>query len=163
MAEDDWKKGVTPLGQKKAPKLHPASKQKPNKADLRAHAEGSPTRHTPQSELHAECTISHAKSPNHQKTLSAMASGHLQASAWLDLHGMTVEQAQRQVDDFIKQQRQRGTRVIGIIHGKGLRSDSGAVLKNAVVTWLAAHPNVCAYQSAPTHDGGRGAVLVRLV
>ena len=50
-----------------------------------------------------------------------------------------------------------------IIHGKGLQSDGGApVLKNLVDRLLRLRNDVLAFHSAPTGQGGTGAVLVLL-
>jgi DNA-nicking Smr family endonuclease len=52
---------------------------------------------------------------------------------------------------------------VRIIHGKGMRSDSGeGVLKGMVASWLAQRDDVLAYNQARRADGGSGAVVVLL-
>lgn len=81
---------------------------------------------------------------------------------FLDLHGLTEQQAFLRVTHFIEQHHQRGTRTIGIIHGKGLRSTDGPVLKLAVIDWLEEHSQVLRHHVAPPHQGGDGARIVQL-
>lgn len=75
----------------------------------------------------------------------------------IDLHGMTLEQARRAVDGFLKQAAGRGLRKVLIIHGKG-----GGVLKTGVARYLEGHPLAGRRQPAKTADGGSGALVVLL-
>lgn len=80
----------------------------------------------------------------------------------LDLHGLTVEAAHACVLRFIRHALQREQRYVRIIHGKGLRSERGGVLKVQVPHWLQHIYHVLAYCSAPPNQGGSGALLVLL-
>lgn len=75
----------------------------------------------------------------------------------IDLHGKFVEDAIEILLIFIKEQQQKGIRLILVIHGKG----SGAI-KRAVLSLLDTHPLVLDYKEAPIKLGGSGALLVRL-
>jgi DNA-nicking Smr family endonuclease len=58
-----------------------------------------------------------------------------------------------------------GSRCLMIIHGRGLKSHEGPVLKNCVVNWLSSgilSSYVLAFCSARPCDGGTGAVYVLL-
>ncbi len=82
----------------------------------------------------------------------------------LDLHGAIIEEAEKEVECFIKDSIKKGFKCIKIIHGRGLRSPSGPVLKEAVVKWLLSkfRKYVAAFVSARQCDGGLGAVYVLL-
>ena len=56
-------------------------------------------------------------------------------------------------------------RCVRVVHGRGLHSDGGAVLKGGVVEWLTTAPPlslVLAFASAQPRDGGPGASYVLL-
>ena len=58
-----------------------------------------------------------------------------------------------------------GDRCVRIVHGRGLRSQGGPVLKDAVLAWLQEPPLaaiVMAFASAPPAWGGPGALFVLL-
>ncbi len=82
----------------------------------------------------------------------------------LDLHGITVEDAEAEVERFLKDSFKKGYRCIKIIHGRGLRSPKGPVLKNAVVELLSGRyrKHIIAFVTARQCDGGLGALCVLL-
>ncbi|MGZ5092832.1 MAG: Smr/MutS family protein [Burkholderiales bacterium] len=81
----------------------------------------------------------------------------------LDLHGLTVAAARPLLIAFLNACGRRALRRVRIIHGKGMRSDSGeGVLKGMVANWLAQRSDVLAYHQARPADGGSGAVVVLL-
>lgn len=81
----------------------------------------------------------------------------------LDLHGLTVSDARRLLVTFLNRCARSGVRRVRIIHGKGLRSESGeGVLKGLVAGWLAQRDDVLAFRQAPADGGGSGAVVVLL-
>lgn len=85
--------------------------------------------------------------------------------AELDLHGLTADRAGRAVTQFVVEQHRAGRRTLRIIHGKGTHSPDGGVLGHAVEKALlgtAAAPLVHAFSSAPSDQGGTGALLVML-
>jgi DNA-nicking Smr family endonuclease len=84
----------------------------------------------------------------------------------LDLHGHTVEEARALVDRFVTQAYTSGRRCLRLVHGRGHNSrDNRPVLKEQVQLWLS-HGRlsrlVLAFATAPTVDGGAGAVYVLL-
>jgi len=90
--------------------------------------------------------------------------GKFSVQDYLDLHGLCVEEAENAVGHFLKESRIKGHRCIKIIHGRGLGSPKGPVLKNALVKWLSGRhrKNIIAFVTARQCDGGLGALYVLL-
>ncbi|UCD36172.1 MAG: Smr/MutS family protein [Nitrospiraceae bacterium] len=90
--------------------------------------------------------------------------GRYSVQACLDLHGAVLDEADAAVGDFIKESVRQGRRCIKIIHGRGLCSPGGPVLKKALVTWLSRRhrKHVFAFVTARQCDGGLGALYVLL-
>jgi DNA-nicking Smr family endonuclease len=81
----------------------------------------------------------------------------------LDLHGMTVAEAGTSVGRFIENSRHTRHRCVCIIHGRGLNSAGGvSLLREPVRQILMRSASVLAFASAPSSDGGAGAVYVLL-
>jgi len=81
----------------------------------------------------------------------------------LDLHGVSVADAARSVRQFLENSRHARHRCVCIIHGKGLNSAGGvSMLKGPVREALTRSSSVLAFASAPSSDGGAGAVYVLL-
>lgn len=84
----------------------------------------------------------------------------------LDLHGLRAADAETTTVKFIRSRFRRGARVVRIVHGKGLHSESGtSVLRDAVITAiteLGAAPLVYAFATASPKHGGSGAMFVLL-
>ena len=91
--------------------------------------------------------------------------GQLAIEAMLDLHGLTQEEAHRQLDGFLAHAAHAGRRCVLIITGKGIwRSESG-ILREMVPRWLNEAPNrarVLAIAHAQPRHGGEGALYVLL-
>lgn len=100
--------------------------------------------------------------------LNRMTLRKLRRGAWppqdaLDLHGLDSDGARRLLMEFIHGASQRGLRCVGVIHGKGWRSEGrDGILKVHTRHWLAQHPQVLAFCEAPQYAGGAGAVWVLL-
>ena len=93
--------------------------------------------------------------------------GELSAQEELDLHGLTVAQAQSLMKEFLADARRHGVGCVRIVHGKGrgaaeLDSSGAPVLKNLVDRVLRHRSDVLAFHSAPPAQGGTGAVIVLL-
>ncbi len=90
--------------------------------------------------------------------------GRFSVQDCLDLHGLILEEAKEEVDRFLAESRERRLRCVKIIHGRGLRSPSGPVLKEAVIQWLACRhrKKIIAFVTARQCDGGLGALYVLL-
>lgn len=83
----------------------------------------------------------------------------------LDLHGLTVGEAEIEVEAFLKTAIKDGFRCVKIIHGRGLRSPLGPVLKDRLTSLLSSgryKRSIAAFVTARQCDGGLGAVYVLL-
>jgi DNA-nicking Smr family endonuclease len=91
--------------------------------------------------------------------------GQLPIEAMLDLHGLTQEEAHRQLDGFLAQSARAGRRCVLIITGKGLWRTESGILREMVPRWLNEAPNrarVLAIAHAQPRHGGEGALYVLL-
>ncbi|MDH4232270.1 MAG: Smr/MutS family protein [Nitrospirota bacterium] len=90
--------------------------------------------------------------------------GRFAVQDYLDLHGLCLEEAESSVEQFIKESLTKGHRCIRIIHGRGLRSPRGPVLKEALIKWLSVRyrKHIIAFVSARQCDGGLGALYILL-
>jgi DNA-nicking Smr family endonuclease len=91
--------------------------------------------------------------------------GMLPIDARLDLHGMTAQQAQEKLVEFLRAMRARNERCVLVIHGKGERSPGAGVLRGEIGAWLSqgkSREHVVAFATARDDDGGEGAVYVAL-
>jgi len=91
--------------------------------------------------------------------------GDYSIQAFVDLHGLLVEDAKEVFEKFLKWGVTTGKTGVLIIHGRGLSSPSEPILKNKVIEWLTRGPWrkwVVAYSSARKCDGGAGATYVLL-
>jgi DNA-nicking Smr family endonuclease len=84
----------------------------------------------------------------------------------LDLHGLDVTRARRNLRGFVEKAQQQGARRLLVVHGRGHGSGpAGPVLRDCVVDALAASPlaaRVLAVITAPPALGGPGAALILL-
>jgi len=91
--------------------------------------------------------------------------GQLPIEATLDLHGLTQEEAHRQLDAFLAASAHGGRRCVLVITGKGLwRAESG-ILREMVPRWLNEPSNrarVLAIAHSQPRHGGAGALYVLL-
>ena len=91
--------------------------------------------------------------------------GQLPIEGMLDLHGLTQEEAHRQLDGFLALSANAGRRCVLVITGKGVwRSDPG-ILREMVPRWLNETPNrarVLAIAAAQPRHGGSGALYILL-
>ncbi|MEW8015335.1 MAG: Smr/MutS family protein [Candidatus Sedimenticola endophacoides] len=89
--------------------------------------------------------------------------GYLAPDDTLELHGLRVTEARRELAAFIRHAHRRRMRVVRIIHGKGIGSqERQPILKQKVNQWLRQIDDVLAFCSAPRFDGGTGAAYVLL-
>lgn len=93
------------------------------------------------------------------KILRKLGKGQYNVEAILDLHGMSVEAAEKAVSRFLQQCLHEGRRVVLIIHGKG-RHKQMPILKNKLNHWLRTITVVLAFCSAAHNN--RGAIYVLL-
>jgi len=88
--------------------------------------------------------------------------GQLAIEDRLDLHGYNQNQAIAALNGFLHQALTAELRMLIVIHGKGNRSGSDAVLKPLVRHWLAQQSSVLAWCPAQPKHGGEGASYVYL-
>jgi DNA-nicking Smr family endonuclease len=91
--------------------------------------------------------------------------GQLPVEAMLDLHGLTQEEAHRQLDGFLALSAQAGRRCVLVITGKGVWRPESGVLREMVPRWLNEAPNrarVLAIAHAQPRHGGTGALYLLL-
>ena len=101
----------------------------------------------------------------HPEIARRLHQGDFSIQAFVDLHGLIVEDAKEVFEKFLKWAVTNGKRGVLIIHGRGLSSPSEPILKNKVIEWLTRGPWrkwVVAYSSARRCDGGAGATYVLL-
>lgn len=100
------------------------------------------------------------------RELRRLRRGEYPVDGAIDLHGMSAGEAREAVEAFVKKRRAEGDRVVSIIHGKGSHSPRGqGVLRGEIAAWLSqgrAARDVAAFASAPSEEGGQGALLVLL-
>jgi len=101
-----------------------------------------------------------------QKLMKRLKKGEFPVQDHIDLHGLTKQEAETKVKDFLIQSHKLGLRCVLIVHGRGLNSpDTFPVLKESLPIWLNRGPTrkiVLAFVTARPYDGGTGAVYVLL-
>jgi len=101
----------------------------------------------------------------HPSVARRLHRGDYSIQAFVDLHGLLVEDAKEVFEKFLKWAVTTGKTGVLIIHGRGLSSPFEPVLKRKVVEWLTRgswRKWVAAYSSARICDGGAGATYVLL-
>ena len=98
-----------------------------------------------------------------KKVIRKLQKGSYSIQAELDLHGMTVNDANKELKSFVNSRVLHNYTCVRVIHGKGLGSgDRGPVLKYEVTRLLKKWKQVLAFVSARQADGGTGALYVLL-
>lgn len=94
---------------------------------------------------------------------SELRAGKVRVEETLDLHGMTVEAGLAKLRDFVVTAA-RLRRCVLIVHGRGLHSEHGAPLREAVLAELLGPLSgfVHALATAAPADGGEGATYLSL-
>ena len=99
----------------------------------------------------------------------ALSRRKLVPEATLDLHGMTLAVAEREVGRFLERAAAQDLRVVLVVTGKGLREESGRMvggrIRSEFVGWLNRADNraaVRAVRAAHLHHGGSGAFYLLL-
>ena len=96
-------------------------------------------------------------------------------SKTIDLHGLSLENANKVIEEFIKECFEKGINKIVIITGKGLRSQNNdnpyvskdlSILKNSVPEYIKSKVNLMRMikeiKEADIKDGGQGAFYILL-
>lgn len=154
--------GVTPLKHEKSITTRPTKTD--NALYRRANAQGADsTDNTTLSDMQAllnpvagEAFLSYKNPTLQNKIFEQLKQGKLRWYDAVDLHGASIDDARQAVLTLIKHAKKNNETVVKIVHGKG----TNAIIKTCVNGWLRQIPDVLAFVSAPTSDGGNGAVLV---
>jgi DNA-nicking Smr family endonuclease len=101
-----------------------------------------------------------------RKLMKKLKRGELPVQDYIDLHGLTKQEAETEVTRFLLESFKNGLRCVLIVHGRGLNSpESFSVLKEGLPQWLnrgRVRKVVLAFATARPHDGGTGATYVFL-
>jgi DNA-nicking Smr family endonuclease len=101
-----------------------------------------------------------------RKLMKKLKRGELPVQAHIDLHGLTKQDAETEVTNFLLESFRSGLRCVLIVHGRGLNSpESLPVLKEGLPQWLnrgRVRKMVLAFATARPYDGGTGATYVFL-
>lgn len=111
--------------------------------------------------VNAETSLSYKQPSISKKIFSKLRKGQYPNDAMLDLHGMTVDEAESALSSFLEEAIEHAMRVVLIIHGKGHHQNK-PILKNKLNHWLRETNIVLAFCSATPSHGGQGAVYVLL-
>jgi DNA-nicking Smr family endonuclease len=101
----------------------------------------------------------------HPEIMRRLHRGDFSVQDYIDLHGLTVADAQQAFEEFMHHNINAGKRVVMVIHGRGLSSPREPVLKTNVHRWLSSgywRKWVMAFSSARWCDGGAGSTYVLL-
>jgi len=104
-------------------------------------------------------------SPNVRKDIARrLHQGDFSVQDDIDLHGLTLKQAEDALCVFFSEAIKKRLFCVKVIHGRGLRSPGGPVLKEAFKKWLEGSFKkwVLAYSTAKDCDGGLGATYIIL-
>jgi DNA-nicking Smr family endonuclease len=100
------------------------------------------------------------------KVMDDLKRGRMPVQDYLDLHGLTLVQAEAAIVDFILNSISLRRRCLLLVHGRGHRSPDGvAVLKHNLEHLLLRHPikrYILAFTTARPIDGGFGASYILL-
>jgi DNA-nicking Smr family endonuclease len=98
-------------------------------------------------------------------TLDKLRKGEFSVQKVLDLHGYGAEEAELLFEEFLKDAIRSNLRCIKVIHGRGLKSKAGPVLKEKLKDWImrAMHRKwITGFSSAQMKEGGPGATNILL-
>ncbi|RDB43904.1 DNA mismatch repair protein MutS [Halomonas sp. DQ26W] len=98
-----------------------------------------------------------------RRTCTQLKRGRIAWEAGLDLHGLTLDEARGELEEFLRDSAAGRMRCVLVVHGKAWGSTADyPVIKSHVNAWLREWPAVLAFCSALDADGGTGAVYVLL-
>ncbi len=98
-------------------------------------------------------------------TMEKLRNGEFSVQKVLDLHGYTASDAYVLFEEFLRDAVGAGLNCVKIIHGRGLKSKAGPVLKEKLKEWIvkAMHRKwVVAFSSSKMCEGGPGATTILL-
>jgi DNA-nicking Smr family endonuclease len=158
----DAMRDVTPLKHNKKPLNRPASHPRKKavlkeERELAFHFEDDPHAEP----ILSDTILSFKKTNIADKILRNLKKGQYNIEARLDLHGMTIQEAEIALSHFFETCLTQKYRVVLIISGKG-KNHYAPVLKNKLNQWLRQFAPVLAFCSALPRHGGTGALYVLL-
>lgn len=94
-----------------------------------------------------------------KKVMRNLKKGQYYIDDEIDLHGMTIDVAKRELSGFIRTTIGDKVKCVLVIHGKGYHSqERAAALKSMANVWLRRNNNILGFCSARIEDGGTGAI-----
>jgi len=99
-----------------------------------------------------------------RRRLRELRRGEIEPGIQIDLHGMTRAEAHRALAAALHDAIAQGLRCVLVVHGRGTRSTSGPVLRDALPAWLGEAPHgarVLAFAAGEEQRGGATYVLLR--
>lgn len=99
------------------------------------------------------------------RAVARLRRGQMRPEARLDLHGHTLDQANRALAGFIDRAAHDGRRCVLVITGKGDIGRTGGTIRSEFPRWLnqpSLRPRILAFAEAQPRDGGGGAFYVLL-
>ncbi|MGL5335577.1 MAG: endonuclease SmrB [Enterovibrio sp.] len=106
-------------------------------------------------QLNEEGPVRYARADVSKYVVKSLRRGDHAPEIVLDLHGLTQQQAKRELAALIVTCIKDNIDCACVMHGIGKH-----VLKQKTPLWLAQHPDVLAFHQAPREYGGQGALLV---
>lgn len=101
-----------------------------------------------------------------QKLMRRLRNGEFPVQDYVDLHGLTRQEGENRIQDYLLRCYGQGLRCVLVVHGRGLNSEDGVpVLKRDLPRWLSRGPVrriILAFATARPYDGGTGALYVLL-
>jgi len=101
-----------------------------------------------------------------KKLMQKLKKGRFPVQDYVDLHGLTKNEAKIRLSDFLFQSCGAGLRCVLVVHGRGLNSENNIpVLKEQLPIWLSRgsiKKTVLAFSTSMPYDGGTGAVYILL-
>ncbi len=107
--------------------------------------------------LSEEGPTRYARSDVSKYEVKKLRRGVYTPDVFLDMHGMTSQEAKRELGAMIAYCIKNNVHCACVQHGIGKH-----ILKQKVPLWLAQHPEVLAFHQAPLEFGGNGALLILL-
>lgn len=176
ISDDDKKlfrqaiQGVTPLKNAKKESLlsNPnLNRDRPNKKAILATNASEPNENTTNVEISYTHLADHEPQPQfsrggiQHKQLKKLKQAKLPIEDEIDLHHMTLKEAETAVRSFLQNGQKFGMRCVKIIHGRGHHSKPNSITLLHMVRYLLTQlPCIIAYTAAPSQHGGNGATLV---
>ena len=101
-----------------------------------------------------------------RRRLRELRRGDIAPEVEVDLHGMTRAAARAELVATLRDAIAAGKRCVLVVHGRGMRSSAGPILRDALPGWLAEAPHgasVLAFAAGEPQRGGATYVLLRRV